>query len=125
MSIVVDLDQLATTLGEYPYGYLLTSSGGAVKAVTVTAEVVDGRVRIPVGSNGSARNLADNPAATLLFPPPEPRGYSLIVDGTARTTDDGFVLEPATAVLHRPADHADPGTPHTHDAGCGNDCRPV
>ena len=62
---------------------------------------------------------------TLLFPPPEPRGYSLIVDGTARTTDDGFVLEPATAVLHRPADHADPGTPHTHDAGCGHDCRPV
>lgn len=125
MSIVVDLDQLATTLRDRPYGYLLTTSGGAVKAVTVTAEVVGGRVRMPVRSNGSARNLADNPTATLLFPPPEPRGYSLIVDGTATATDDGFVLEPATAVLHRPADHADPGAPHTHDAGCGHDCRPV
>ena len=126
MSIVVDLDQLATTLRDRPYGYLLTTSGVAVKAVTVTAEVVGGRVRMPVRSNGSARNLADNPTATLLFPPPEPRGYSLIVDGTATATVDGFVLEPATAVLHRPADHAEAGgAPHTHDSSCGHDCRPV
>ncbi|MGD8200636.1 pyridoxamine 5'-phosphate oxidase family protein [Ornithinimicrobium sp. W1679] len=126
MSIVVDLDQLATALADHPYGYLLTTSGGAVKAVTVSAHVVDGHVVVPVPSNGSARNLADNPAATLLFPPAEPRGYSLIVDGTAVSTDDGFRLEPSRAVLHRPADHAGTGgAPHTHEGGCGHDCRPV
>ena len=41
MSIVVDLDQLAETLAEYPFGYLLTIGGEAVKAVTVTATVED------------------------------------------------------------------------------------
>lgn len=126
MSIVVDLDHLAATLAKYPYGYLLTSSKGAVKAVTVTASVVDGVVDIPVGSGGSADNLAGNPLATLLFPPVEPRGYSLIIDGTAGATERGFRLEPAKAVLHRPADHADAGDPtHTHSDGCGNDCRPI
>lgn len=129
MSIVVDLERLGETLADYPFGYLLTTSRGAVKAVTVSARVVDGEVDIPVGSGGSARNLADNPTATLLFPPTEPRGYSLIVDGTASATDHGFRLSPATAVLHRPADHADAADgsrpAHTHDSGCGHDCRPV
>ncbi|MGA8046930.1 MAG: pyridoxamine 5'-phosphate oxidase [Dermatophilaceae bacterium] len=134
MSIVVDLERLGQTLADYPFGYLLTTSRGAVKAVTVSAHVVDGEVDIPVGSGGSARNLADNPTATLLFPPTEPRGYSLIVDGTASATERGFRLSPAKAVLHRPADHADAaveahdgqtGPAHTHDSACGHDCRPV
>lgn len=116
MSIVVDLDELAATVADHPYGYLLTTSGGAVKAVTVTAHVVDGHVEVPVASNGSARNLADNPTATLLFPPTQPGGCSLIVDGTAVAAGEGFRLEPSRAVLHRPADHAEPGgAPHTHD----------
>ena len=134
MSIVVDLERLGETLAGYPFGYLLTTSGEAVKAVTISAQVVDGQVDIPVGSGGSADNLAANPKATLLFPPTEPRGYSLIVDGTASATDRGFRLSPATAVLHRPADHAHTaqGTrerqtqpAHTHDSHCGHDCRPV
>lgn len=124
MSIVVDLDQLAATLADYPYGYLLTSSKGAVKAVTITAHVLDGQVDIPVGSSGSAGNLAKNPTATLLFPPTTQAGYSLIIDGTATATDRGFRLAPDKAVLHRPADHAGDPT-HTHDSGCGQDCRPL
>ena len=129
MSIVVDLERLGETLAEYPFGYLLTTSRGAVKAVTISASVVDGEVDIPVGSGGSADNLASNPVATLLFPPTEPHGYSLIVDGTASATDRGFRLTPAKAVLHRPADHAQAadgsGPAHTHDSGCGHDCRPL
>lgn len=129
MSIVVDLDRLAETLADYPYGYLLTTSDGAVKAVTVTASVRDDQVLIPTGSGGSARNLAQNPTATLLFPPPQPSGYSLIIDGSATATDEGFILTPGRAVLHRPADHAvaatGTGPAHTHDSGCGHDCRPL
>jgi hypothetical protein len=129
MSIVVDLERLGDTMAGYPFGYLLTTSRGAVKAVTVSARVVDGQVDIPVGSGGSARNLADNPTATLLFPPVEPHGYSLIVDGMASATDRGFRLSPVTAVLHRPADHAGDADgsqrAHTHDSACGHDCRPV
>lgn len=122
MSIVVDLDQLAETLAEYPFGYLLTIGGEAVKAVTVTATVEDDLVVIPTTSNGSARNLATNSAATLLFPPPRPRGYSLIIDGAAAADGTGFHLEPTRAVLHRPADHSDEALPGPEDATCSNDC---
>lgn len=131
MSIVVDLQKLAEKLAEYPYGYLLTSADRAVKAVTVTATVLDGAVIIPTGSRGSARNLAANPTATLLCPPTTHHGYSLIVDGTAAPEGEGFRLDPTTAVLHRPADHNDQPVldgevvPHTHDSACGHDCRPV
>ncbi len=125
MSIAVDLDQLASALEGYTYGYLLTSSTGGVKAVTVTASVDGDEVDIPVGSRGSARNLAGNPIATLLFPPSEPGGYSLIVDGTASVTDHGFRLAPAKAVLHRPVEQADGDPSPVPDTGCGHDCRPL
>ncbi|MDO5504023.1 MAG: pyridoxamine 5'-phosphate oxidase family protein [Actinomycetia bacterium] len=131
MSIVVDLDQLAETLAEYPYGYLLTSRDGAVKAVTISATVLDGAVLIPTESRGSAANLDANSVATLLFPPTQHHGHSLIIDGTAATSDEGgFRLTPTKAVLHRPAEHNDTDfgdgeVPHQHDSACGHDCRPV
>src|SRR5689334_4412621 len=108
MSIVVDLDQLGARLAEHGAGYLLSAGpDGRVKAVTVEP-VLDGEVlRVPGGSRGTARNLEHNPAVTVLFPPAEARGYSLIVDGSAVATANGFDVVPEHAVLHRPADHAD------------------
>ena len=47
-------------------------------------------------------NLAGNAAVTLVFPPREPRGFTLLVDGTAEVTGDDVRVTPATAVLHRP-----------------------
>lgn len=127
MSIPVDLDELADAMALYPYGYLLTTAGESVKAVTVTASVRDGVVVISAESRGSATNLDANATATLLCPPLEPRGYSLIVDGSAAVSDAGFELTPSKAVLHRPADHADDSgvDGHDHGSGCGHDCRSV
>ena len=59
---------------------------------------------------------------TLVFPPREPRGFTLLVDGTAEVAGDDVRITPATAVLHRPASHAD-GPPAPD--GCGNDCAPL
>jgi hypothetical protein len=59
---------------------------------------------------------------TLLVPPRERRGFTLLVDGTAEVTGDVARVRPATAVLHRPAAHADGPPP---PEGCGHDCRPV
>ena len=124
MSIVVDLEQLGERLAEHGPGYLLTAGAdGRVKAVTVEPELVGEVLRVPGGSRGTARNLEHNPAVTVLFPPPQPRGYSLIVDGTAVATDDGFDVMPEHAVLHRPADHADAGG--GADTACGHDCAPL
>lgn len=116
------IDQLADALAERGVGYLLTSGeDGRVKAVTVEPTLRDGVLHC-TPSRGSTRNLDAHPAATLLFPPSQPRGHTLLVDGTATGGDDGIAFTPESAVLHRPADHADGPT----DAGgCGHDCTPV
>ncbi|MCD6640737.1 MAG: pyridoxamine 5'-phosphate oxidase family protein [Nocardioides sp.] len=125
MSIPVDLAGLAATLADHPEGYLLTTSPeGRVKAVTVPVSAADGVVHIAAGSRGTAANLAANPNATLLFPPLEHHGYTLLVDGTAAPEGEGFRLTPTSAVLHRPASHAD-GETHSPHEGCGHDCKTV
>jgi hypothetical protein len=122
MSIPLEIARLADTLSSYGAGYLLTcSANGRVKAVTVEPEPVGGILRCQP-SRGSAANLAANSAATLLFPPAEERGYTLLVDGLAAATDENIAFTPETAVLHRPASHAD--GPAASD-GCGHDCAPV
>ena len=99
----MEIEQLADALAGRGAGYLLTADGdGRVKAVGVEPALVGGVVHCPP-SRGSARNLDAHPAATLLFPPAEPRGHTLLVDGTATADADG---------------PPDPG-------GCGNDCAPL
>ena len=125
MSIPVEIDRLADTLAGYGTGYLLTCSAeGRIKAVTVEPELADGRLQCQP-SRGTAANVAAIPAATLLFPPREERGYTLLVDGTAEATDDAVAFTPDTAVLHRPASHADGPEAGSSGQGCGHDCAPV
>jgi hypothetical protein len=122
MSIPVDVADLATALHDFGAGYLLTTTGGTVKVVTVEPTVADGVVLVEAPGKGTVANLADNPVMTLVFPPREPRGFTLLVDGTAEVAGDDVRITPATAVLHRPASHAD-GPPAPD--GCGNDCAPL
>lgn len=123
MSIPVEIERLGEVLAEHGHGYLLTASdSGRVKAVTVEPELVDGTLRC-APSRGSAANLAQNPAATLLYPPRMERGYTLLVDGSATADDAGIVFTPVSAVRHRPAGHADGSV--TSESDCGNDCAPV
>lgn len=128
MSILIDLDRLATVLEDFGAGYLVTTgSDGRAKVVTVDPVVEDGAIALPP-SKGSARNLADNPTATLVFPPPEPKGYTLLVDGTATGADDGVRFTPESAVLHRPSSHSDGPPPPAgagDQTGCESDCRPA
>lgn len=125
MSIPVDVGELAGALRDFGAGYLLTvSEPGRVKAVSVEPELVDGALVVHGPGRGSSTNIAGNPAVTLLFPPPEPRGYTLLVDGTAEVDGDDVRVVPGHAVLHRPADHAD-GPPAPGASSCGHDCHPV
>ena len=119
MSIPVEVADLAKALQDFGAGYLLTNRAGAVKVVTVEPTVTDGVVLVEGPGKGTVANLAENAAVTLVFPPREPRGFTLLVDGTAEVVGDEVRVTPATAVLHRPASHAD-GPPAPD--GCGNDC---
>jgi hypothetical protein len=103
VSIPVEIRELADTLVGFGAGYLLTADAeGQVKVVSVVPRLVGGRL-VCAPSRGSARNLADNPHATVLFPPYREGGMSLLVDGTAVAGDDGISVTPTSAVLHRPA----------------------
>ncbi|WP_121255707.1 pyridoxamine 5'-phosphate oxidase [Nocardioides ferulae] len=138
MSIPVDVAELATTLADYGSGYLLTvSSAGRVKVVSAAPRFVDGSLLVTAPGSGSITNIERNPAVTLLFPPVQPGGHTLLVDGIAALPtrddeddrsdvddeDDGdeertgdresgdaapdVRIEPHHAVLHRPATPAD------------------
>ena len=87
MSIAVSLDRLreeTQRFGATPY--LLTVSDDArAHATAVTVEWQDDELVMGVGSR-SARNAAARPEVSLLWPPFEPGGYSLISDGVVRDT---------------------------------------
>ncbi|WP_134323424.1 pyridoxamine 5'-phosphate oxidase [Cumulibacter soli] len=122
MSIPVKVEDLAKALDDFDTAYLLSVGAAGVKVVCVEVTVDEDGVHIPTQSKGTAGNIAQNPAVTLLCPPREPRGFTLLADGTARVDGEGFLMTPRTAVLHRPASHADAPV----DAeGCGQDCAPV
>ena len=122
VSIPVELADLQATLGGFGSGYLLTTTDGRVKVVTVDPSYDAAGLRVAAPGRGTLANLAGNPRVTLVFPPVEPRGHSLLVDGEARTDGEDVVVVPASAVLHRPAAHADGPLPPD---GCGHDCAPV
>jgi hypothetical protein len=127
----VDVKRLAAALPDYPFGYLITVDDG-YRAHTVTVEprlreLPDGpdgpEALIDVGLIGgrTRKNLAERRDVTLLWPPPEPGGYSLIVDGEAEVTDAGdetvhLGVVPTRALLHREADSPSAAK------GCLHDC---
>ena len=117
MSIEVAAQDLAKTVEDYAFAYLLTLGDRPRPHVgAVSATVTDGVVRIePVGRTAT-RDVTAHDAVTLLWPPRDPDGYSLIVDGTATVTDGRIDVVPERAVLHRPAPSA------AGAAGSGSSC---
>jgi hypothetical protein len=60
-------------------------------------------------------NAAARPEVTLVFPPREVGGYTLLVDGTADVDGSTVTVAPVKAILHRPAAGPDGGR-------AGSDC---
>ena len=117
----VELGELADRLQEYSYAYLVTvGDEGRAHLLAVLPELTPDAVTISGVGTHSLANVAIHPTATLVWPPPSPDGYSLIVDGTAAAGDgDGeIVVIPTKAILHRPA-------VDTTGKRTGSDCAPV
>lgn len=117
----VDFTRLAAALDEYHVAYLLTV-GDDYRVHTVTVEPVLRDHVLDVGLiNGRTRqNLTDRTAATLLWPPLQPGGYALIVDGHAELAegeDEAVQLTvlPTRALLHRKADSPTTASSPLHD----------
>jgi hypothetical protein len=106
MSIPVPLSELAGTMARFGSApYLLTVGPDATPhAASVTVEwSPEGRLLAGAGRR-TAANLRTNDALALLWPPPSPGDYSLIVDGTGVIREEGphlvVVIQPTNAVLH-------------------------
>jgi hypothetical protein len=122
MTIRVDLTELTATLADFDYAYLLTvNDEGRAHAVAVTPDLTDGAFRVHELGRKSVANAAARPQLSLVYPPREPGGYSLIVDGDATADGDTVSITPTTAVLHRPA----PAGFQPDASACGSDCQPI
>ena len=121
MSTKVDLHELADTMRDYGLAYLLTvTDDQRTRAVAVTpSAAADGLTFSDGLGRGTRANLAVRPDVTLLWPPADAAGYTLIADGRVIVADDVATFVAQHAVLHRPADHG------TSAGSCGNDCVPV
>jgi hypothetical protein len=120
----VDLKRLAAALTDYPFAYLITVDDSyRVHTVTVEPTLRDATIDVGLIGGRTRNNLAQRRDVTLLWPPTEPGGYSLIVDGHAETTDSEaetarLSVVPTRALLHR---DADPDSPEAAK-GCLHDC---
>lgn len=118
----LDLGALATAMRSYRMACLLTHGPSPYPhavAVTVTAagdtlEIADAgrrsRSHIEAGSTGAGAPV------TLLWPPADPDGHSLIVDADAELDGERVRARPRRAVLHRAL--LGPAPEH----GCTADC---
>ena len=123
MSVKVDLDQLAGALADFTFAYLITV-GDDYRAHTVAVNPVfaDSVFDVAPVGKGTRGNAARHVDVTLIWPPSEPGGYTLIVDGRAQSTNDTILtVVPDRAVLHR---RAAPDSPATA-TGCLHDCVPL
>ncbi|WP_020563242.1 pyridoxamine 5'-phosphate oxidase family protein [Methylosarcina fibrata] len=104
--------------------YLLTQGDdGRPHAVAVSIEWQGDRIVLSTGARSTA-NTAAHPLLSLLWPPVEAGGYSLIVDGNGTVTGSGsdarIYITPTRGVLHRPG-----VSQVSSELGCGSDCIPL
>lgn len=119
MSVKVELGELAERVGEHAFAYLVTvGESGRAHVLAVTPEVSDAGLLVGGVGKHSVTNASVHPDVTLVWPPTAAGGYSLIVDGTATVGDGELTIEPAKAILHRPA-------PGEDGRRVGSDCQSV
>jgi hypothetical protein len=124
MSVKVDVSELAEKMRDYGFAYLLTvTDDSRTRAVAVTPEMTGEDLTFTDGlGRRTLANLSARPDVTLLWPPSDAGGYTLIADGRVTVADEVATFVPDHAVLHRPADH---GAGASGATDCGNDCVPI
>ena len=114
---------LAEAISHYGHeAYLLTVAKDGPHTSNVTIELRGGCIGCNVGAS-AAKNIAHEPNVSLFWPPTEPGGYALIVNGAAASEHrpTGVTMAEITltkSVLHRPGPK-----PDDSDGPCASDCR--
>lgn len=122
MSIPVAIADLVAKTEEFDWAYLLTVRDDQRPHVVAVSPVWLGESLTMNVGRRTADNVNARSSISLCYPPVEPGGYSLIVDGEAHAASAGEVrFAPTGAVLHRPATEESEAS----STGCGSDCVPV
>ena len=106
------ISTLAEAISHYGHdAYLLTVAQDGPHTSHVTIELRGGKIGCAVGAS-AARNIERAPNVSLFWPPTEPGGYALIVNGAAageRRATGVTMAEIALtkSVLHRPGPRPD------------------
>lgn len=125
MSVSVAIEGLREEIGRHGLVVFFLSVGGDGRPHSVQLAVSwseAGHLLLHPG-NSTVANAQARPLVSLLWPPTEPGGYSLIVDGTVVAAsgsgggDNSVSVQPTKAVLHRPATPDGPGS-----VAHGSDC---
>jgi hypothetical protein len=116
------INTLAEAISHYgAEAYLLTVANDGPHTSNVTVELRAGGIGCNVGAS-AAKNIAREPHVSLFWPPIEPGGYALIVNGTAvskhRPGGTKAEITLTKSVLHRPGPK-----PDDSDGPCASDCR--
>ncbi|MCK0113201.1 hypothetical protein MWU75_13720 [Ornithinimicrobium sp. F0845] len=107
MSIPVNLAELGEALGRHHTAYLLSGRNGRPHVAQVFPQLVGNVLVIVEPGRTARRTVPELPEVTVMLPPQDAGGHTLIIDGDARIRDDGALeLTPTHAVLHRAAGHA-------------------
>lgn len=110
--------------GNTPYVLTVGDDGPHTSHSTVSL-APDGTSLTGHLSKSAAKNVGNQPAMSLFWPPKSPGGYGIIMNGMAQViaTDGPDPLASIAltkAVFHRP------GTPGPgHEGTCTSDCRPI
>ena len=110
--------------GDTPYVLTVGDDGPHTSHSTVSLAPDGASLTGPL-SKSAAKNVGTQPAMSLFWPPREPGGYGIIMNGTAQViaTDGPDPL--ASIALTKVVFHR-PGTPGPgHEGTCTSDCKPI
>jgi hypothetical protein len=122
------LDRLREQISGFPTEpYLLTvTEASRPHCGTVSlAWDANGQLLVDAPSSWPGSASSGHSVVSLLWPPGQPGGYSLIVDGTAEQVGSKQLAVTVTrGVLHRRG-QPDPGSTPGGSTSCGHDCVPI
>jgi hypothetical protein len=115
----------AEAVAQYGRGaYLLTIANDGPHTSFVSVDLKDNVLACAIGKS-AARNIANEPNVSLFWPPREPGGYALIVNGTATVRHEPSGVTSAEITLTKSVLHRAGPKPPDSDGPCLSDCRRI
>jgi hypothetical protein len=104
--------------------YLLTVGKGGPHTSHVSVTLNGNVVGCEIGAS-AARNITGEPNVSLFWPPSEPGGYAMIVNGLATSSRNDHGAAFAEIKLTKSVFHRRGPKPDDSASACASDCKPI